>query len=54
MKTTETANKLFLVFKKKTEKLSGTCLDGDGEKIKVLGHQHQWLVGGYDLEIEHF
>ena len=22
--------------------------------IKVSGHQHQWLVGGYDLEIGHF
>ena len=22
--------------------------------IKVLGHQYQWLAGGYDLEIEHF
>ena len=21
--------------------------------IKVSGHQHQWLAGGYDLEIEH-
>ena len=21
--------------------------------IKVLGHQHQWLAGGYDLEIRH-
>ena len=22
--------------------------------IKVLGHQYQWLAGGYDLEMEHF
>ena len=22
--------------------------------IKVLGHQHRWLAGGYDLEIGHF
>ena len=22
--------------------------------IKVLGPQHQWLAGGYDLEIGHF
>ena len=22
--------------------------------IKILGHQHQWLAGGYDLEIRHF
>ena len=22
--------------------------------IKVKGHQHQWLAGGYDLEIEQF
>ena len=22
--------------------------------IKVTGHQHQWLAGGYDLEIGHF
>ena len=22
--------------------------------IKVLGHQHQWLAGGYDLEIGYF
>ena len=22
--------------------------------IKVSGHQHWWLAGGYDLEIEHF
>ena len=22
--------------------------------IKVHGHQHQWLAGGYDLEIGHF
>ena len=22
--------------------------------IKVSGHQHQWLAGGYDLEIGHF
>ena len=22
--------------------------------IKVKGHQHQWLAGGYDLEIGHF
>ena len=21
--------------------------------IKVLGHQYQWLAGGYDLEIGH-
>ena len=22
--------------------------------IKVSGHQHQWLAGGYDMEIGHF
>ena len=22
--------------------------------IKVLGHQYQWLAGGYDLKIEQF
>ena len=22
--------------------------------IKVSGHQHQWLAGGYDLDIGHF
>ena len=22
--------------------------------IKVLGYQHWWLAGGYDLEIGHF
>ena len=22
--------------------------------IKVKGHQHRWLAGGYDLEIGHF
>ena len=22
--------------------------------IKMLGDQHQWLAGGYDLEIGHF
>ena len=22
--------------------------------IKVSGHQHLWLAGGYDLEIGHF
>ena len=22
--------------------------------IKVLGHQYQWVAGGYDLEIGHF
>ena len=22
--------------------------------IKVSGHQHRWLAGGYDLEIGHF
>ena len=22
--------------------------------IKVKGHQHPWLAGGYDLEIGHF
>ena len=22
--------------------------------IKVLGHQYQWLAGGYHLEIGHF
>ena len=22
--------------------------------IKVLGHQHRWLAGGYDMVIEHF
>ena len=22
--------------------------------IKVMGHQHWWLAGGYELEIEHF
>ena len=24
------------------------------EIIKVSGHQHQWLAGGYDLEIGYF
>ena len=22
--------------------------------MEVSGHQHQWLAGGYDLEIGHF
>ena len=22
--------------------------------MKVSGHEHQWLAGGYDLEIGHF
>ena len=26
----------------------------DRPTIKVLGHQYQWLAGGYDLEIGHF
>ena len=26
-------------------------LAGDQAIIKVKGHQHQWLAGGYDLEI---
>ena len=29
-------------------------LAGPGVIIKVSGHQHQWLAGGYDLEIGHF
>ena len=24
------------------------------EVIKVKGHRHWWLPGGYDLEMEHF
>ena len=35
-----------------------TCADdpslgGTPVIIKVLGHQHQWLTGGYNLEIGH-
>ena len=29
-------------------------LAGSQAMIKVLGHQHRWLTGGYDLEIEYF
>ena len=29
-------------------------LTGTQVIIKVLGHQHLWLAGGYDLEIRHF
>ena len=29
-------------------------LAGSWAIIKVSGHQHQWLAGGYDLEIGHF
>ena len=29
-------------------------LPGTRATIKVSGHQHQWLAGGYDLEIGHF
>ena len=31
-----------------------TILAGARAIIKVLGHQHWWLAGGYDLEIGHF
>ena len=31
-----------------------TMLAGDRVIIKVLGHLHWWLEGGYDLEIGHF
>ena len=36
--------------------LTGTddpSLAGARVIIKVLGHQHWWLAGGYDLEIGH-
>ena len=26
----------------------------DDQVIKVSGHQHRWLTGGYDLEIGYF
>ena len=29
-------------------------LTGARVKIKVSGHQHWWLAGGYDLDIGHF
>ena len=29
-------------------------LSGARAIIKVWGHQHQWLAGGYDLEIGQF
>ena len=29
-------------------------LTGTRVIMKVLGHQHWWLAGGYDLEIGHF
>ena len=29
-------------------------LAGTPAIIKVLGHQYQWLVAGYDLEMGHF
>ena len=29
-------------------------LAGAQAVIKVSGHQHRWLAGGYDLEIGHF
>ena len=29
-------------------------LAGTWAIIKGLGHQYQWLAGGYDLEIGHF
>ena len=29
-------------------------LAGTQAIIKVSGHQHWWLAGGYDLEIGHF
>ena len=29
-------------------------LAGSWTIIQVSGHQHQWLAGGYDLEIGHF
>ena len=29
-------------------------LAGTQAIIEVLGNQHWWLVGGYDLEIRHF
>ena len=31
-----------------------TKFAGTQAMIKVLGHQHRWLAGGYDLEIGHF
>ena len=32
-----------------------TSKNADARAItKVLGYQHQWLAGGYDLEIGHF
>ena len=29
-------------------------ITGTRALIKVLGHQHRWLAGDYDLEIGHF
>ena len=31
-----------------------TSFASAGTMIKVLGYQHRWLAGGYDLEIGHF
>ena len=31
-----------------------TSTDDTQAIIKALGHQCQWLAGGYDLEIGHF
>ena len=33
---------------------SKNVLAGARAIIKVKGHQHRWLAGGYDLEIGHF
>ena len=30
---------------------TGPSLAGAHVAIKVLGHQHWWLAGGYDLEV---
>ena len=32
----------------------GPSLAGAQAIIKVLGYQHQWLAGGYDIEAGHF
>ena len=34
-----------------TASVDDPSLAGTWAIIKVSGHQHQWLVGGYDLEI---
>ena len=31
-----------------------TTIAGTRVIIKLLGHKHRWLTGGYDLEIGHF